>query len=221
MFDDVSLWTQIGYKLVEGHFTPGSQVVLRRAKASTPLFFQNLVSADEAIQMFVFGSAEEQAEWVADSIRHDLVGDELELTDILIIMLDPLRVPRAAAVVISALEQRGLSAHIAGVTSSRDLLFVDGSVAITGIYRAKGNEAPMVYVMHGEYGFAGPELIKRRNALFTAITRSRAWVRVCGIGTAMSDLKEEFDTTVRRDFELRLACRPLRSWRACARSTAI
>jgi superfamily I DNA and RNA helicase len=104
--------------------------------------------------------------------------------------------------IIEALRNEEINAHLAGVTSSRDELFIDSSIAISHIYRAKGNEAPMIYILNSQYGFEGPELIKRRNALFTAITRSRAWVRICGYGSAMNDLKAEIDKVIENDFKL-------------------
>jgi superfamily I DNA and RNA helicase len=100
------------------------------------------------------------------------------------------------------LADRGINSHVAGVSSSVDDYFIDGHVTISGPYRAKGNEAPIVYAMDSQYGAIGGELIKRRNTLFTAITRSRAWVRICGFGLGMEILQREFDKL--RDNEFRL-----------------
>jgi hypothetical protein len=58
---------------------------------------------------------------------------------------------RQAAIVMKALAEYDISGHLAGVMASVDQLFHDGSIAITGIYRAKGNEAPMVYLLNSEY----------------------------------------------------------------------
>ena len=60
----------------------------------------------------------------------------------------------------------------------------------------------MVYVANAEYCFSGAELSKKRNTLFTAITRSRAWVRVCGVGTGISELCEEANKVKEENFEL-------------------
>jgi superfamily I DNA and RNA helicase len=105
-------------------------------------------------------------------------------------------------VVSSALRSKEIASHLAGVTSSRDEMFVGESVAITHIYRAKGNEAAMVYVVNADECFGGLQLAKKRNTLFTAITRSKGWVRVCGVGQAMQDLTEEFQAIVSNNFML-------------------
>lgn len=66
-------------------------------------------------------------------------------------------------------------------------------MAFTGIYRAKGNEAAMVYVINAESCYDSYyDLAKKRNQLFTAITRSKAWVRVLGIGENMDKLIDEY-----------------------------
>ena len=60
----------------------------------------------------------------------------------------------------------------------------------------------MVYIVNSEYSVDGPELIKLRNILFTAITRSRAWVRICGVGNGMDELTDEINKCVSNNFKL-------------------
>jgi superfamily I DNA and RNA helicase len=65
----------------------------------------------------------------------------------------------------------------------------------------------MVYIINAQYCYSHPllkdlDLIKRRNILFTAITRSKAWVRVYGIGENMDNLINEFQEVKSRDFKL-------------------
>lgn len=60
----------------------------------------------------------------------------------------------------------------------------------------------MVYVLDCQYCVAGHELIRLRNILFTAVTRSRAWVRLCGWGDDMARLQEEIESIRNREFRL-------------------
>jgi superfamily I DNA and RNA helicase len=60
----------------------------------------------------------------------------------------------------------------------------------------------MVYVVHAEFCQIGFELSRKRNILFTGMTRSRAWVRLYGIGDQMKNLREEVNEVFRRNFEL-------------------
>ena len=60
----------------------------------------------------------------------------------------------------------------------------------------------MVYIANAEYCADGMELIKLRNILFTSITRSRAWVRICGVGDKMQQIQEEYNQCVTNDYDL-------------------
>ncbi|WP_250217092.1 ATP-binding domain-containing protein, partial [Escherichia coli] len=52
-------------------------------------------------------------------------------------------------------------------------------------------EAAMVYIMDAHYCNVDYELAKRRNILFTAMTRIKAWLRVCGLGSSFDGLINE------------------------------
>ena len=194
-FAEQQLWSDVGYVVTSGELELGAHVTLTRGADSSPAYFKQLLDPTDAVRSQVFADTAEQATWLADQIAINLSDDELDLTDILIILSNPLTAREQAAEIIDALNARDIPAHLAGVTASVDRLFQDGSIAITGIYRAKGNEAPMVYIANSGY-FArgtGATAIRRRNMLFTAITRSRAWVRVIGTGDSMVRLKNEID----------------------------
>lgn len=194
-FDNPELWSDVGYEIVEGELELGHDVVLARRSNSYPEYFTDLLKAKDAVVAQVFEDEGDQAKWVADEIAKNISEDELDLRDVLVIMSNPVKAREDSAAVIAALDDRGIPAHLAGVTASVDQLFQDDSVAISGIYRAKGNEAPMVYILNSDYcvGSFGSDAIRRRNILFTAITRSRAWVRILGTGDRMSKLKQEID----------------------------
>src|SRR5438270_13310705 len=98
---------------------------------------------------------------------------------------------------------KGINCSLAGVSGSPDVFFESDTVTFTGIFRAKGNEAAMVYVInaHDCYGSFLPETLARaRNQLFTAITRSKAWVRFLGIGQSMASLTREYNEVAEKDF---------------------
>jgi superfamily I DNA and RNA helicase len=202
-FDDPHLWADVGYAVVDGSLDPGNDVELERRRNSYPSYFTDYLDPSDAVESMVFNDRNAQAGWVAESISQNVSEDELDLKDILVILSNPKTASRDAAKLIAALSEFNIPAHIAGVTTSVDQLFQDDSVAITGIYRAKGNEAPMVYILDSDYCAGGEyEVIKRRNILFTAITRSRAWVRICGCGPTMVKLKEEIDAVQTHKYRL-------------------
>ena len=132
---------------------------------------------------------------MAEQIKTNLSTDELRPDDIIVINPDPLTTRELVAPIRKKLYEEGIGSHTAGVDTAPDVFFADNndSVAFTGIYRAKGNEAAMIYVINAQHCFESSfEMSKVRNQLFTAITRSKAWVRVLGVGRNMEGLIAEY-----------------------------
>ena len=201
-FSDSELWEAVGYNVIAGELRPGSYVSLERRQDASPEYFRKLLTSEDAVSWEVFESRQAQIQRTADLIAQNLSQDELLPSDILVILANPITARTDSATLMEALGERAIAAHLAGVTSSRDELFVEGSVAVSGIHRAKGNEAPMVYLLDADYCFDGLDLIRRRNILFTAITRSRAWVRIFGCGDAMRMLAAELNRVRENCFRL-------------------
>jgi superfamily I DNA and RNA helicase len=190
-FDEPTLWEEIGYRLINGQLAFGSKVTLEREPKSYPHYFSELLKPDDSVSAHVFKDALEQADWIGENIKRNLGEDELEPNDIFVVLPSAITAGRESIPIMEALSRRGIPAHLVGATTSRDEIFSNNSVAITHIHRAKGNEAPMVYVANSHSCYDGYELIKLRNTLFTAITRCRGWVRICGVGNNMAALKAE------------------------------
>jgi superfamily I DNA and RNA helicase len=202
-FDNPEFWSEIGYGVESGSLAEAEQVTLARREDATPSFFSKLLSPNDAVQFRGFDDDKAEASWVADQIAINVTDDELDPSDIVVIFANPVSVDRDSGPLRSMLRKKGIEAHVAGVTRSADEFFVPDSVTISGIYRAKGNEAAMVYVVGGQYCFGSwGSLIRNRNILFTAITRSRAWVRVTGVGQEFHKLAAEMQTVLDRDFRL-------------------
>lgn len=91
--------------------------------------------------------------------------------------------------------------HTAGAATPEDF-FRDDSVVYTSVRRAKGNETFMVYIVNAQKCVNSLRRRSDRNALFTAITRSKGWVRVLGYGEDMDALNREFEEIKAHDFKL-------------------
>jgi superfamily I DNA and RNA helicase len=202
MFDDAGLWADIGYEASGTGIRSGHEVTLRRRQDATPRFFEN-IGPTAAVVVNRFDDELVQYKWLADSIKRNLETDELDHDDILIIASNALTVRPTAGKIIRALQATKIKSHLVGVTADTDKVFYDDSIAITSIYRAKGNEAPMVYFVGAEYCAEGWNLARKRNILFTAITRSRAWVQVSGVGAHMDVIADEIQRVAQNDYALR------------------
>lgn len=205
MFDHPRLWTEIGYKVKKGELMEGSDVTLYRTDETSPMFLEDHSPVDDLVQFIKFESEEAQNEWLVQEIIKNLKEEELRYDDIVIINPDPLTTRRKVGPIRSQLLYNGINSHLAGVDTDPDFFFETetDSITFTGIYRAKGNEAGMVYIINGQDCQSGARnLATVRNRLFTAITRSKAWVRILGVGERMEKLIKEFQHLKQNNFEL-------------------
>lgn len=206
IFENKNLWFDIGYQENDGEIEDGELVTLSRTPKSSPEFLEKHSPVEDLIQFKVFETAEAQTAWLVAEIKRNLTEDELIPDDIVVINPDPLKTKDAVGEARRTLMQMGINSNLAGVTTIADVFTEPGTVTFTGIFRAKGNEAAMVYVINAQdcFGAFLPRDVARvRNRLFTAITRSKAWVRVLGVGKAMEALKAEFEKAKAENFSLR------------------
>lgn len=203
-FENLELWEDIGYERISGNLEYEKNVSLKRSENSVPIYFNELLVANDAVKNIPsFTDIESQYEWVAREIQNDINERELDPDDILVIFPNAITAKKEYMMFRNHLAVKGIDSNLAGVTTSRDIFKVEGHVTCSSIYRAKGNEAPMVYIVNANTCVEGPELIKLRNTLFTAVTRSRGWVRILGVGTGMTLLNEEIEKCKMNDFTLK------------------
>ena len=206
MFDHPQLWEEIGYRPRDGELKEGSSITLDRPAETSPRFLEKHSAIDDLIQFIPFDSEEKQADWLTKAIKRNIEEDELRHDDIIVINPDPLTTRDKVGPIRARLLEMGIYCHIAGVDTEPDIFFRSdfASVTFTGIYRAKGNEAGMVYIINAQDCHSGlRNLASLRNRLFTAITRSKAWIRVLGVGANMKELIKEYEELKKQNFELR------------------
>lgn len=205
-FEKPAVWKDIGYSVISGQLDYGKNVLLERSEQATPEYFERLLSPNDSVILQAFKTKDEQYKSVAKQIHNNIHNEELDPDDILVIFPDAYTSRSEFSSFYKYLKSYGVIAFLEGINSNQDTFRMKGYVTCSSIYRAKGNEAPMVYVMNAEYCSTGLETVKQRNILFTAITRSRAWVRISGTGDDFEDIKSEFLRCFNKDFRLDFKC---------------
>ncbi len=86
----------------------------------------------------------------------------------------------------------------------------DGALTISSIYRAKGQEADLVYLIGLDNIAKNESSIYLRNQLFTALTRTRGWLYISGLGEY--DFYQELANVIASGdmFDCKLAAKPKR-----------
>ncbi len=202
MFEHTGLWRDIGYEVESGNLEDGKFVKLSRTASTSPKFLESHSPLEDLVIFKTFNNNKEQIEWLINQIEKNLREDELKCDDIMIIHPNSITTQTAVGPARALLFERGINSHLAGVTTSPDDFFSEETITFTSINRAKGNEAAMIYVINAHECFSRSELARKRNILFTAMTRSKAWLRVVGYGEDMRGLIEEFEKVRAKNFVL-------------------
>lgn len=202
LFEDKRLWEDIGYTIKDGIIKDGESVTLYRTEENSPVFLENHSSIDDLIEFKKFDNSVQEANWIVEDIEKNLREEELKYQDIMIIHPDPRVTKSYVSHIRLKLLERDIKSHIVGVQTTPDDFFQEDSIAISQIYRAKGNEAAVVYLINADLCAKGINLSRKRNIIFTAMTRSKAWVRVSGLGADMEVLIQEFNRIKEENFQL-------------------
>lgn len=175
-------WEDIGYDIA-GEFKPGKKVTIKRPEANSPNTLEKLTKPQNLIQCQSFETVEQEIDWVATQIRKNIFEDELKPDEIIVISLDAKYTSRYFKSLQETLRQAGIASAQAGVDTDGSVFRKPNNVILTGIFRAKGNEASVVYVIGFDAIGSNTNLIvQERNQAFTAITRTRGWCVLTGVG---------------------------------------
>ncbi|WP_162865715.1 ATP-binding domain-containing protein [Deinococcus wulumuqiensis] len=69
---------------------------------------------------------------------------------------------------------------------------------MSGVHQAKGNEAESVYVIGADKVAQHEADIQVRNHLFVAMSRSKGWVHLSGVGIAGTSFAREVEEVLRQ-----------------------
>lgn len=197
------VWNAIGYKC-DREIEDGKPVDLYRTEETSPDLLRE--DRNEIIKFLSYNNFEELKLELIKMLRNDIGKEHLLPSDIMIIDMDAVGSVNNRANIMTMINVEDgykgeLSIHMAGSSSPEDFSRND-SIVYTSIFRAKGNESFMVYIINAQRCINSLVPRSDRNALFTAITRSKGWVRIMGYGEEMNTLCEEFEEIKKNDFKL-------------------
>lgn len=208
-----SVWEAIGY-VSDKPIEEGKPVTLYRTKETSPELLR--VDPDDIIRFLSYDSSNSMYEALLDMIKDDLDVNELLPRDLMIIDMDTFDYNKNRQILTGLqfaqnyLEESEsgeghpkytFNIHAAGAANPEDF-FRDNSVVYSSIRRAKGNETFVVYIVNAQKCVNSLRRRSDRNGLFTAITRSKGWVRVLGYGEDMDALVHEFEEIKKHDYKL-------------------
>lgn len=195
MLENKDHWEDIGYKIIQATFKEGSPTVIERPAENSLESISSQQNIDEIVQAKSFDDFAHEIEWVVNSIQQDL-NDGLNPEDILVVTVDDRNAKTYLNSVMFALLDKSIRAHNNHVTFGESDFQQEGSITLSTVHKAKGNEAFMVYVVGVDSLFPSPT-IRQRNMLFAAMTRAKGWLRVSGIAPSANLAMEEIEIAKR------------------------
>lgn len=194
MISRADTWSSIGYEVESGELTAGARVVLHRPEANSPNRVEQVYSGeDDLVTVSVFESRDQELRDVARRVAADVRNQGVPPERILVISLDSLRAKEYLAQVQQVLLESDIASVIPGLIDDSDAFAEPNRVTLSTVFRAKGNEAPVVYIISCDSLIDYVHGFKMRNNAFTSISRSKGWVRISGTGSKMHEAKKEID----------------------------
>ncbi len=200
-------WQTMGYQVIlpnlesneksplNSPFKLGETITLHRSESNSP----NPVAAlwkKPVIEFEAYHSRSEELTALSDRILYNLKIDGLRPSrEILVIVLGMgWEAIQLETYIANFLIQQGIDIFIPGTpdcniikpsyhNQNANQFWCEGGVTISRIHRAKGHEADMVYIVGLEQIATAENNLNFRNQLFVAMTRSRGWLRLSGLGS--------------------------------------
>lgn len=193
MLGDENSWRAVGYTIESGHLIKGQNVTLFRPPENSPNRIKQIYSGPQSlISHHSFEALDDELRWVADHVSAD-VQEGVRPEQIIVISLDSLRAKEYMSKLQQLLVERAVPSTIPGLIDDAAEFAEAGMVTLSTVFRAKGNEAPIVYIVSFQSLYDFAEEIENRNRAFTSISRSKGWVRITGTGARMTYVQAEIN----------------------------
>ena len=180
-------WQDLGYE-VSGRFVPNSLISLHRPLENSPNPIP-IVSSHPTLELKLYKDRQREAEAIAEKIHQDISTHKLSPEkQLLVVVFDR----QCELAIIQAFRNWNIDYYIPSALNANERFpewphydpnkfWHAGAVTISRIFRAKGNEAEMVYVMGLDLIASKESSLSHRNQLFVAMTRAKGWVHISGL----------------------------------------
>lgn len=200
MIQDISTWNAIGYDICEGNLDYGKEVTLGRKDVIRD-------KCPDSVIVLEKNDAKEQYQFVRDTIFELIQNQDVSPDDIMIIDLDSIKLNDNFLEFRNVFCDSAWSSNKKEWTCAVNLVNKDNavkfrisnSIPYTTIFRAKGNEANIVFILNANKLQSISSY--SRNRIFTAMTRARFRVYLLG-GGKMQTLINEANAVKENDYKL-------------------
>ena len=201
MMEDYSVWKAVGYNIKKGELDYGKYVEMYRNEEIE-------IKPGESVRINKASTVTEQYEKASEEIHRLLTEEDVTPEDIMVIDLAALTFQDNYDTFKNIFYGKNDREHIKLNLVNKDNAFAfkkKGCLTYTSVFRAKGNEANIVFVLNSQ-DMSGISSVSR-NRLFTAMTRARFLVYLYGVVTGengvVNSFESEYETVKANQYELR------------------
>ena len=201
--EDEDHWEDLGYVVEQGPLQQGGAVVIRRPAENSPSSISTNVDRREIVIAKSFDDLPSEVDWISTQIINDVQKEGLLPEDVLVISADDLNSKVYFSAISSSLRKAGIEVNDLQSDSYGVRDFSEaGKVTFSTVYKAKGNEGFVVFIVGVDAVFAR-KAIRNRNIAFTAMTRAKGWLRMSGMGAPAAAFAREIEQALANSPRLR------------------
>lgn len=194
MLENKISWQATGYKIEKGELKEGEETIIYRPPENSPNRIGSIYSGHQKIVDYKsFDDRGKELGWVALSIVDNIKNDGVRPEDIIVISLDAISARGYFSELQSFLQKQNIASTIPGLVDESWEFAEEGFVTLSSFYRAKGNEAPLIYIISFDSLYTYAEEIESRNRAFTSISRAKGFIRITGTGIRMNSATKEIE----------------------------
>ncbi|GGD08833.1 DEAD/DEAH box helicase [Hyunsoonleella pacifica] len=198
--EDSKDWVARGYAIHSPDkriFESGDNVKVERPERFSKNILERLLKESDSeerklVQFKKFEDINSELNAVVSKVEWLINNQKVEPEEIVIINLDTRNSRSQFQYIRQQLDIKDIKAITPGYVERSDVFKEPGFVTLTTAFRAKGNEANIVFVINTQK-VINDSTFRMRNAIFVAITRSRGWNYIYGYGDKIDDLEKEID----------------------------
>lgn len=189
-------WKSIGYNIKSGDFNAGETMAIERPPENSPNNIDALYPGVEILQLDTARDKDEEIKIVSTKIIELVKNENVRADDIIVIELDTKSAKYSLGRIQEELFEAEINGKMPGIIDNADDFFIEDNVTLTTVRRAKGNEAPIIFVMGIDKIYDCSSKVNERiirNQVFISLTRSKGWCFISGIsGANMDAFLEEY-----------------------------
>lgn len=193
MLENKEHWEDLGYRVLQGEFRQGEEIVIERPKENSPNTISSTYSIDEIVSASTYSNGDEEVAAVAERIATLIRNEGLRPDDILVVAADDRYARTYFSILTNKLLRRRILVNNLQLDSYSLQDFVEENrVTLSTVHKAKGNESYYVFVL-GIDALYRAQGVRTRNMIFTAMTRAKAWLAISGVGPSAEAFKRELE----------------------------